>query len=150
YSSRISLVTLQTGSVGYFGILASTGALSTTLTIASLTDAVGFGFTQGTDTNWQVIHNDAAGAPTKLDMGASFPVSSTTNVYTFFVACPPNGSSIFVEAVEEVSGAKYIAELTTDIPASTTFLTLRNFLHNGGVAAAVAYDCSGVYLETNY
>lgn len=150
YTNRISLVTLQTGAVAFFGMLASTAALSTSQTIAALVNCVGIGFTNGTNANWQLIQNDAAGAPTLTNMGANFPVSSTTNVYTLIIYAPPNGSSIWVRVVNENNGAVFEQELTTDIPAATTFLSVRNYLNNGGVAAAVAYDCSGVYLETDY
>ncbi|WP_267911172.1 hypothetical protein [Paracoccus caeni] len=40
--------------------------------------------------------------------------------------------------------------LDTDIPIATQLLRPRNFMHNGATAAAVAYDCSGVYVETDY
>jgi hypothetical protein len=150
YTNRISLTTVPALSRWFFGMLATTGALSTTKDPTELTNMVGFGFTQGTDTNWQVYHNDASGTVTKIDMGASFPVSSLTNLYTFYIHSAPNGSSIWVRAVEEVSGAVFEQEITTDIPANTVFLSVRNYANNGGTAAAVAYDCSGVYLETDY
>jgi len=128
----------------------STAAFATTQDPKALTNVVGFGFTQGTDTNWRVYHNDGSGVVTEIDMGVDFPVSSLTNLYTFFITSPPNGSSIWVRAVEEVSGAVFDQEITTNIPASTTFLSVRNYANNGGTASAVAYDCSGVYLETDY
>ena len=40
--------------------------------------------------------------------------------------------------------------LDTDIPAATQLLSPRNYMNNGGTAAAVAFDCSGVYVETDY
>ncbi len=40
--------------------------------------------------------------------------------------------------------------LDTDIPGTTQLLSPRNFMNNGATAAAVAYDCSGVYIETDY
>lgn len=150
YVSRVALVTLQASSVAFFGLAANTGAFSTTQTIASLVNVVGIGFTNGVDTNWQLIHNDASGAPTQVDLGASFPVSSTTNLYTLVITSGVNGSSIGVRVTEEVSGTAVEFDLTTDVPSNTTFLNVRNFLHNGGVAAAVAYDCTGVYLERDY
>ena len=52
--------------------------------------------------------------------------------------------------VEEVSGAVVEAILDTDIPAATQLLSPRNYMNNGATAAAVAYDCSGVYVETDY
>ena len=150
YTNRISLVTLQTGAVAYFGLSASTAAFATTQTIAALTNCIGFGFTNGTNANWQLVHNDATGAPTLTDLGANFPVGSTTNLYSMVIYSPPNGASVWARMVNETTGDVFEQELTTDIPAATTFLSIRNYMNNGGVAAAVAYDCSGVYLETDY
>jgi len=150
YTNRISLTAVSSLSRWFFGILASTAALSTTQDPKALTNVVGFGFTQGTDTNWQVYHNDGSGVVTEIDMGPDFPVASTTNLYTFFIDAQPNSDSIWVRAVEEVSGAVFEQEITTNIPANTTFLSVRNYANNGGTASAVQYDCSGVYLETDY
>ena len=52
--------------------------------------------------------------------------------------------------VEEVSGAVVEAMLDTDIPAATQLLSPRNYMNNGATAAAVSYDCSGVYVETDF
>jgi hypothetical protein len=150
YTNRLSIVTLQTACKAFFGISSSVAAFTTTQDPNALTNSIGIGFVQGVDTNWQVFRNDGTGVAVKDDMGASFPVSSLTNVYTLFIDTEPNGSSIWVRVVEEVSGAVFEVEYTTDIPASTVFLSVRNYMNNGGVAAVVAYDCSGVYLETDY
>lgn len=40
--------------------------------------------------------------------------------------------------------------LDTDIPAATQLLSPRNYINNDATAAAVAYDCSGVYIETDF
>ena len=42
------------------------------------------------------------------------------------------------------------AEITADLPATTQFLSPRLYLNTGATAAPVAYDCSGVYVETDY
>ena len=52
--------------------------------------------------------------------------------------------------VDEVSGAVSEQEITADLPANTQFLSPPLFLNNGAKAAAVAYDCSGVYVETDF
>ncbi len=36
------------------------------------------------------------------------------------------------------------------LAANTQFLSPRLFTNNGVAAAAVAYDCSGVYVETDF
>ena len=150
FVTRISLTTLQATGMGFFGLYGSTAALATTLTLSAVVSCIGIGFQRGTHTNWQLVQNDASGAPTLTDLGASFPVASTTNVLTLTLLAAPNSNAIGVRVVEEVSGAVVEAMLDTDIPAATQLLSPRNFMNNGATAAAVAYDCSGIYVETDY
>ena len=150
YVNRLSLVTLQPTGMGFFGLIGSVAALSTTLTLSAVVNALGIGFERGTHANWQIVHNDGAGAPTLIDLGAGFPVASTTNVLTLYIAAAPNDSEVGIRVVEEVSGEVVEVMLDTDIPATTQLLSPRNFMNNGATAAAVAYDCSGVYVETDY
>jgi len=150
YVNRLSLTTLQATGMGFFGLYGSTAALATTLALNSVINAIGIGFQRGSHTNWQLVHNDGSGAPTLIDLGASFPANSTTNVLTLYIAAAPNGSDIGVRVVEEVSGAAVEFTITTDMPAATQLLSPRNYMNTGATAAAVAYDCSGVYVETDY
>ncbi len=150
YVNRLSLVTLQATGMGFFGLIGSVAALSTTLTLSAVVNALGIGFERGTHANWQIVHNDGAGAPTLIDLGPGFPVASTTNVLTLYIAAAPNGTEVGIRVVEEVSGAVAEATITSDMPAATQLLSARNYLNNGTTAAAVAYDCSGVYVETDY
>ena len=94
------------------------------------------------------VTKDGVGAPALTDIGASFAIT-TGGVLTLFLAAPPNGGSVWVRLVKEVSGAVFEQEFTADPPANTQFLSPRLFLNNGATAAAVSYDCSGVYLETD-
>jgi len=149
FVTRISLTTLQATGMGFFGLYGSTAALATTLTLAAAINCIGIGFQRGTHTRWQLVANDGTGAPTLTDMGASFAIA-TGGVLTMFIAAPPNGSSVWVRVVDEVSGAVFEQEITADLPANTQFLSPRLFMNNGATAAAVAYDCSGVYVETDY
>jgi hypothetical protein len=150
YVNRLSLTTLQATGMGFFGLYGSTAALATTLTLAAVLNCIGIGFQRGTHTNWQLVHNDGAGAPTLIDLGASFPVNSMTNVLTLYIAAAPNVSDIGVRVVEEVGGAALEFTITSDMPAATQLLSPRNYMNTGTTAAAVAYDCSGVYVETDY
>ncbi len=149
FVTRISLTTLQATGMGFFGLYGSTAALATTLTLATVINCIGIGFQRGAHTRWQLVANDGTGAPTLTDMGAGFGIA-TGGVLTLFIAAPPNGSSVWVRLVDEVSGAVFEQEITADLPANTQFLSPRLFMNNGATAAAVAYDCSGVYLETDY
>ncbi|MFC0810784.1 DUF2793 domain-containing protein [Paracoccus panacisoli] len=149
FVTRISLTTLQATGMGFFGLYGSTAALATTLALAAAINCIGIGFQRGTHTRWQLVANDGTGAPTLTDMGASFGIA-TGGVLTLYIAAPPNGSSVWVRVVDEVSGAVFEQEITADLPATTQFLSPRLFVNNGATAAAVAYDCSGVYVETDF
>jgi len=149
FVARISLATLQATGMGFFGIYGSTAALATTLTLATVLNCLGIGFQRGTHANWQLVANDSAGAPTLTDMGASFAIA-TGGVLTLFIAAPPNGTSVWVRAVNELTGAVFEQEITADLPAAAQFLSPRFYLNTGATAAAVAYDCAGLYLETDY
>ncbi|MTH64885.1 DUF2793 domain-containing protein [Paracoccus shanxieyensis] len=149
FVTRISLTTLQATGMGFFGLYGSTAALATTLTLAAAINCIGIGFQRGTHTRWQLVANDGTGAPTLTDVGASFAVA-TGGVLTLFIAAPPNGSSVWARVVDEVSGAVFEQEVTADLPAATQFLSPRLFLNTGATAAAVAYDCAGVYVETDF
>ena len=144
------MFTLLATGMGFFGLYNSTAALAVTLTLATVVNCIGLGFQRGTHANWQLVQNDGTGAPTLTDLGSSLPVASTTNVLSLYIAAAPNGSDIGVRVVEEVSGAVVEFTITTDIPAVTQLLGPRNYMNTGTTAAAVAYDCSGVYVETDF
>ena len=149
FVTRLSLATLQATGMAFFGLYGSTAALATTLTLSAVVSCVGIGFQRGTHTRWQLVSNDASGAPTLVDMGASFAIA-TGGVLTLIIAASPNAGSVWVRVVDEVSGAVFEQEVTTDLPAANQFLAPRLFMNNGATAAAVAFDCSGLYLETDF
>ncbi len=149
FVTRISLTTLQAAGMRFFGLYGSTAVLATTLTLATAINCIGTGFQRGTHTRWQLVANDGTAAPTLTDMGASFAIA-TDGVLTLFIAAPPNGSSVWVWVVDEVSGAVFEQEITADLPANKQFISPRLFMNNGATAGAVAYDCAGVYLKTDF
>ncbi len=146
----IQMVEIPSLSRSFFGIHPNTNALSAFTDTKTLTDCVGIGFTQGTDTNWKIYHNDNTGVVTEIDLGANFPIASLTNVLTLTIYCEPNGNSFWVKVVEEESGSSFQAELTTNIPSKDTFFTVRNHINNGGTAQACAHACSRMYLQQKY
>jgi hypothetical protein len=150
YVNRLSLTTLQPTGMGFFGLYGSTAALATTLLLSAVVNAIGIGFQRGTHANWQIVHNSGSGSPTLINLGSAFPVDSPTNVLTVFLNAAPNAASVWVRVVEEVSGAIAEVELTANLPAATQLLSPRSYMNTGSTAAAVAYDCSGVYVETDY
>jgi hypothetical protein len=76
-----------------------------------------------------LVANDGAGTPTLTDRGR---VSASRRV------------------VDEVSGAVFEQEITAYLPANPQFLSPRLLVNIGATAAVVAYDCSGLYVETDF
>ena len=80
YVNRLSLVTPQATGMGFFGLDGSTAALATSLTLSAVANSIGIRFQRDTHTNWPLVQSDTSGAPMLTDLGASFPIASTTNV----------------------------------------------------------------------
>jgi hypothetical protein len=148
YVNRLSLTTLQATGMGFFGLYGSTAALATTLTLATVVNCIGLGFQRGTHTNWQLVHNDGTGAPTLTDLGANFPIN-TTHVLTLFIMAAPNAGTVGMRVVNETTGNSTEFTISTDMPAPNQFLSPHSYMNNDTTAAAVAYDCAGVYIETD-
>ena len=149
FISRISLQALQVTGMGFFGLHNSSAAFATTTTLASLLSTIGIGYQRGTHTNWQLVTNDAVGAPTLTDLGASFAIA-TGGLLTLTIAAVPNAASIWVRVVDDVTGAVFEQEVTTDLVPNTTLLSPRMFMNNGATAAAVAFESAGLHIETDY
>lgn len=97
------------------------------------------------DANWQFMHNDAAGAATKVNTG----VPVTVNVpLDFFMFAPPNGTSVFFELRNAMTGAFLVFhEATTDLPVNTTALTLRASIRAPSSTTARQLSIGKVYTE---
>jgi hypothetical protein len=52
--------------------------------------------------------------------------------------------------INDLTGVEQEAEIASNLPAPTQFLSPRLYLSTGATAAAVAYECCGLYLETDY
>lgn len=144
----ISLSTLPANHRSFFGLLSATGATSTTQSPSALTNCLGFAYNSA-ETHFYFQHNDGAGAATRIDLGANFPSDSTTACFTFFISCAPNSSGVHYRAVREDTGDIVDGTVSTDLPASTQFLTPHLYMNNGGTAAACSFDCGGLYLESD-
>jgi hypothetical protein len=99
-------------------------ALATNLTPAAAFNCIGIRFRRGTHNCRQLVTNDGTGAPTLIDMGASFAMA-TGGLQTLFIAALPNSSSVRVRVVYEVSGAVFEQEINAGLPAATQFLSPR-------------------------
>lgn len=148
FFARVGFATLSTNCRGLFGLASVTTAISTTQVPSALQNFIGFTW-DATETTLRFQHA-AAATPTRIDLGSNFPTNNTAAFYTMYIQCHPNGSSIFYRIVREDTGNVAEGEVTTNIPASTQFLTPHLYMNNGGDAAAVAFDCARMLIETDY
>ena len=132
------------------GLWSASGATSTSQDPAALTNCIFVG-NAAADANLQLMYNDASGTCSKINLGSDFVKNQQNGMYELILFCKPGDSGINyrVKRIDslntEVSGF-----LTTDIPASTTFLLPHYYANNGGTAAAVILDFYRFYLETDF
>lgn len=110
---------------------------------------IGMGCNSGS-ANFSIMHNDASGAATTIDLGSNFSaVSSSVDVYELALYCPPSGSSVEWRVENFTKNAVTTGSITTNLPASTQGLNLLGYTETGG-AVAVALDLISMYIETEF
>ncbi len=102
------------------------------------------------DTNIQMMHNDATGICTKIDLGASFPVPVTdrANLYELSLYSP-RGTTQSVEwlVTDLVSGTTASGTITTNLPTNTTLLAPRGWISVGGTSSVIGFGLSSLVLD---
>ena len=152
FVTRLSLTTLQATGMGFFGLYGSTAALATTLTLAAVVNCIGIGFQRGTHTNWQLVHQRRHRRADADRPGREFP-GGQRDQRADAVSSRHRRTAvgIGVRVVEEVTGAVFESgDHHRPARQRRSSCRPRNYMNNGATAAAVAYDCSGVYVETDY
>lgn len=141
-----STTALQRCAVGLFN---TTAAIATTQNPSALTNCIFAGW-DSADANLQIMHNDAAGACTKINLGANFPANNPAAVYEVIFFNAPNGDACGYRVKRLDTEQSIAGVITTDIPAKSTTLTWHAYANNGGTAAAVVLDFMRMFLETDY
>lgn len=135
YKHTFAVETAISGQRMFCGLSAGT-AQTTGTEPSNFTNVVGMSF-DAADTNWQIIHNDNAGACTKVDLGSSFPANTANTVFTLYLFAPQNGSAIYYEVRRRDSAAVASGTLSSNLPVNTTFLTYLLWGDNNATAASV-------------
>lgn len=151
FSARFGASSAVAGQRLFVGLTSSTSAIATTQDPATLTNCVGVG-NAAADANLQVLVNDGSGSAIKTDLGASFPVPSSSNnaMYQLDLFAAPNASVIGYRVSHLVTGSVATGSLGgAELPASTVFLAPHFYMNNNGVASSVILDFYRYYLATD-
>lgn len=148
---RFALSSTVAGQRVCVGMSSSTAAYSATLQPSSLTNSVFIG-NDSADTNMQIMHNDASGTCTKVNLGSDFPAgaSAQNKMYELVLFCKPAGTQIGYMVRNYTDNKATSGVLTTDLPSVTTNLFPRIYANNNGVASAVTMNIFRMYIETDY
>jgi hypothetical protein len=130
-------------SVGVGSVFAGAQEPSTTML-----SCVGFAL-DSTDTNWQLIHNDATGTCTKHDTGIARPVAQQDVVYIAAWTEPGSGTIHNYMQYRNDPTQFYYLEIGADLPLPTMFWNMRDLISVGPTSAvAVQFDWMRLQIST--
>ncbi len=133
----------------FVGLAGVTTAIATTQDPAALTNIIGVGW-GSSDANARIMHNDASGTATQVDLGTDFVKNQQNGIYEMILFAEPNATTISYEMKRLDAAGAASGTISTDLPTTTTFLAFHAYANNGGTAAAVILDLYRFYLETDY
>lgn len=146
--TRFGVATTTSNQRLFFGVHGTCNAtIAATSTIEDQTNIFGVGW-RSADSNLRVIHNDGSGTATTVDLGSTYPANDTSEMYDVWLYSEPNGSALYYRVRRVETGDVTTGSVSTDMPSSTTFLCVHSTLNNGGTAAAVEYETTGVQIAS--
>lgn len=131
--------------------MANSTAAPTDVQPSTITNIVGMGW-DAADANIQIMYR-GAGAVTKVDLGASFPVPTTdrANVYEISLFSPPGTTQQVGYLVTNLSSdITASGTITTNLPTTSTFLAPRGWMSVGGTSSVIGIALMSLYVETDY
>lgn len=144
---RFSLDTIGAGNRSFVGICSNVAAPTNIDPLSSTTDAkVGVGINTNTG-NWSMLHNPTGSAITNFDLGANFPVDTTT-MYELILHCAPNTSVIYYRVRNLTTDIETSGTLSTTLPTNTTFMGVQAWINNN-TGGARAMSVARIYIETD-
>lgn len=151
FVARFGFNVIAAGSRAFVGVSTTTTALAATSDPSALFNLIGFGF-DAADSNIQFMCNDASGAATKVDMGASFAHSTGgTDVYEARLFSPSGSGQNVYYSIQRLNDNALTTggPITTNLPAVNTLMAAHFHLSNGAVAAAHSMDINQLYIEVD-
>jgi hypothetical protein len=138
------------------GLTTSTAA-PTDVEPSTLVDGIWMGW-DAADANVQIMHNDASGTATKIDLGSSFPVTTANAVDVYMLELfSPNSltQSVQYRVVrfnlnDRGIAAQASGTITTNLPAVTTLLSPRVWCSVGGTSSVIGVALFGTQIGLEY
>ena len=117
---RFACVSPNTSSRCIGGIMAGASFPSSSVEPTNITSIVALGY-ETNDANYSIIHNDATGTATKVDLGSNFPAgNSTQGWYELVIHNPPNTTTFQYRVTNLVNGSVATGTLTSNVPPSSS------------------------------
>jgi len=135
----------------------ATAAAPTDVEPSSRVNFVGMAW-DAADTNIQLMHNDGAGAATKIDLGPGFPVPTTNQdtVYELQLYSPDDTTQMVSYRViryatnDKTIAAEATGTITSNLPAVTTTLAPMCIMSVGGTSSVIGVAVMGVLVAREY
>jgi hypothetical protein len=131
--------------------MANSTAAPTDVEPSTIANIVGMGW-DAADTNIQIMHR-GAGAVTKIDLGASFPVPTAdrTKVYELVLFSKPGTTQeVGYEVTDLGTGNTASGLITTNMPTTGTLLAPRGWMSVGGTSSVIGIALKNLYIESDY
>ena len=117
---------------------------------STLTNIFGIGY-DSADTNLQFMHNDAAGACTKIDLGSNFPkpTAARSSLYSLEMYAPPGTTQeLHYRVTNHFNGQVATGTVTTNIPATTQSTAPAAWASVGGTSSIVGVNINKMAVMT--
>jgi hypothetical protein len=135
---------------GFVGLTATTSA-PTDVQPSTLVSCIGVGW-DAADANMQIMHNDASGTCTKVDLTSAFivPTIDRNGLFQLDIWCASNESKLNWSLTDLINGTTVTGDtgVSTDIPTNTTYLAERGWMSVGGTSSVIGIAFAGLYYQT--
>jgi ABC-type Fe2+-enterobactin transport system substrate-binding protein len=123
-----------------FGIFINTGTATSNIEYNTLTELVGL-CRLSSSNNWHIIHNDASGTATTIDLGSNF-IATNENIANSLITFRIIATSATTCTVRVTNAAGLVHEeiITSDLPDLDSLHTVKGMINNNANAVTYMVD----------
>lgn len=132
----------------FVGMCALTTALAGAPSALLNMIGVGYDAADAAAGNWFLMHNDGAGAATKIDLGATNAARAANIGFDLYIYNPPGSGVFYVQLVNySTKAVVYNGSVSGDVPAVDTGLCWKAEVRNDAVATQCSIEYNYIYVE---